>query len=160
MVDKRGFFHGAEGEIRTLAPVNPVYSLSRGAPYSHLGTSANMKFEKMAEMVGFEPTDALTSTVFKTASLNRSDTSPRAKKIVSNSAALVNDFRKVFPSKDAESESEKAPRDRRSLFSTAFVLQDRRDHAADQIDDGKHQVRHAEQRRRKPDDPCRRPLPD
>lgn len=30
----------------------------------------------MAEMVGFEPTDAFTSTVFKTASLNHSDTSP------------------------------------------------------------------------------------
>lgn len=73
-LSETGFFHGAEGEIRTLAPVNPVYSLSRGAPYSHLGTSA--KLFKMAEMVGFEPTDTRMSTVFKTASLNRSDTSP------------------------------------------------------------------------------------
>ena len=30
---------GGEGGIRTLAPVTPAYSLSRGAPYSHLGTS-------------------------------------------------------------------------------------------------------------------------
>ena len=33
------FFRGGEGGIRTLAPVTPAYSLSRGAPYSHLGTS-------------------------------------------------------------------------------------------------------------------------
>ena len=32
-------FLGGEGGIRTLAPVTPAYSLSRGAPYSHLGTS-------------------------------------------------------------------------------------------------------------------------
>ena len=30
----------------------------------------------MAERVGFEPTDAFTSPVFKTGSLNRSDISP------------------------------------------------------------------------------------
>ena len=89
---RQDFRFGAEGEIRTLAPVNPVYSLSRGAPYSHLGTSAYAILEKMAEMVGFEPTDALTSTVFKTASLNRSDTSPRAMVIIPNAFSIVNRF--------------------------------------------------------------------
>ena len=34
---------GGEGGIRTLAPVTPAYSLSRGAPYSHLGTSPQIR---------------------------------------------------------------------------------------------------------------------
>ena len=41
-LNHQAFLRGAEGEIRTLAPVTPVYSLSRGAPYSHLGTSAKL----------------------------------------------------------------------------------------------------------------------
>ena len=54
---------GGEGGIRTLAPVTPAYSLSRGAPYSHLGTSPYMILvgDKpghaggLAEREGFEP---------------------------------------------------------------------------------------------------------
>ena len=73
------FLYGGEGGIRTLAPVTPAYSLSRGAPYSHLGTPPNAAAKrKMAEMVGFEPTEPFDSTVFKTASFNHSDTSPDA----------------------------------------------------------------------------------
>ena len=56
-------FLGGEGGIRTLAPVTPAYSLSRGAPYSHLGTSPYMILvgDKpghaggLAEREGFEP---------------------------------------------------------------------------------------------------------
>ena len=43
-------------------------------------------------MVGFEPTDAFTSTVFKTASLSHSDTSPRALRIITNRKRNVNAF--------------------------------------------------------------------
>ena len=70
---KRTYFSalGGESGIWTHAPVIPVYSLSRGAPYSHLGISPYM-----AEMVGFEPTGTCMPTVFKTASLDHSDTSP------------------------------------------------------------------------------------
>ena len=35
---------GGEGEIRTLAPVIPTYSLSRGAPSAYLGTSPNRNY--------------------------------------------------------------------------------------------------------------------
>ena len=59
----RSLFRGGEGGIRTLAPVTPAYSLSRGAPYSHLGTSPYMILvgDKpghaggLAEREGFEP---------------------------------------------------------------------------------------------------------
>ena len=44
----------------------------------------------MAERVGFEPTDARTSPVFKTGSLNRSDTSPTCYSTYSSYHVLVN----------------------------------------------------------------------
>ena len=48
-----------------------------GEPLRPLGYfRRNKNIHKMAERVGFEPTDAHTSPVFKTGSLNRSDTSP------------------------------------------------------------------------------------
>ena len=51
---------GGEGGIRTLAPVTPAYSLSRGAPYSHLGTSPQLYVKRLARFIlaereGFEP---------------------------------------------------------------------------------------------------------
>ena len=58
------------------------YSLSRGAPSATwvLPHRSNctylLRSKKMAERVGFEPTDAFTSPVFKTGAFNRSAISP------------------------------------------------------------------------------------
>ena len=50
----KGDFCGGEGGIRTLAPVIPAYSLSRGAPSAILGYfSIILCF--LAEREGFEP---------------------------------------------------------------------------------------------------------
>ncbi len=81
--------------------VLPAYSLSRGAPYSHLGTSASAIYpktyvpKKVAERVGFEPTALDESPVFKTGSLNHSDISPHlfqseANKIIPHRTPFVN----------------------------------------------------------------------
>ena len=56
---------GGEGGIRTLAPVTPVYSLSRGAPYSHLGTSPYSISPFLAEREGFEPPVPFSITGFQ-----------------------------------------------------------------------------------------------
>ena len=67
---------GAEGEIRTLARFLDDYSLSRGAPSaSWVLPQVDGKIQ-LAERVGFEPTDAFTSPVFKTGAFNRSAISP------------------------------------------------------------------------------------
>ena len=50
----RSLFRGGEGGIRTLAPVTPAYSLSRGAPYSHLGTSPRIYCRRYVELYGGE----------------------------------------------------------------------------------------------------------
>ena len=42
VVDKLRFFSDGEGEIRTLAPVIPTYTLSRGASSANLSTSPYM----------------------------------------------------------------------------------------------------------------------
>ena len=78
----------AEGGIWTLAPLLTTYSLSRGAPSTTwvllLGWSFNLysvqdksQCLSQAERVGFEPTRPFGQTVFKTGSLNHSDTSPQ-----------------------------------------------------------------------------------
>ena len=60
------FCIGGEGGIWTHAPVNPVYSLSRGAPYSHLGTSPYVVLlEMLAEREGFEPPVPFSITSFQ-----------------------------------------------------------------------------------------------
>ena len=64
--------------------VLPAYSLSRGAPYSHLGTSAWLKGnithsvvgEKGGGESGIRTHGSCESLVFKTSSLNHSDISP------------------------------------------------------------------------------------
>ena len=57
----------------------PAYSLSRGAPSaSWVLPQIDGVYEKMAERVGFEPTETCASPVFKTGSLNHSDISPSA----------------------------------------------------------------------------------
>ena len=50
----RSLFRGGEGGIRTLAPVTPAYSLSRGAPYNHLGTSPRIYCRRYVELSGGE----------------------------------------------------------------------------------------------------------
>ena len=79
------FFRGGEGGIRTLAPVTPAYSLSRGAPYSHLGTSPRSVFIIYVNVFGAciwrrerdsNPRCLAASPVFKTGSINHSDISP------------------------------------------------------------------------------------
>ena len=73
------FRFGGEGGIRTLAPVTPAYSLSRGAPYSHLGTSpqdAIVGERCWRREWDSNPRCFSASPVFKTGSLNRSDISP------------------------------------------------------------------------------------
>ena len=52
-----------------------VYSLSRRAPSTYSAISPDKMF--MAEEVGFEPTELLHSTVFKTAALSHSATPPQ-----------------------------------------------------------------------------------
>ena len=49
-----------------------------GEPLRPLGYFCKSRYliKEVAERVGFEPTDAFTSPVFKTGSLNRSDISP------------------------------------------------------------------------------------
>ena len=55
----------------------PAYSLSRGAPSaSWVLPQVDGVYEKMAERVGFEPTETCASPVFKTGSFNHSDISP------------------------------------------------------------------------------------
>ena len=55
----------------------PAYSLSRGAPSATwVLPQIHMCFLKMAERVGFEPTETCASPVFKTGSFNHSDISP------------------------------------------------------------------------------------
>ena len=62
--------------------VLPAYSLSRGAPYSHLGTSAWLQVvsgyggEKGGGESGIRTHGSCESPVFKTGSLNHSDISP------------------------------------------------------------------------------------
>ena len=63
--------------IRTLGTLT-IQLLSR-EPDSTLSHSPNRVAEISPEKVGFEPTEPLGSTVFKTASFNHSDTSPRIK---------------------------------------------------------------------------------
>lgn len=41
----------------------------------------NLASKRLADGVGFEPTDACASAVFKTATINRSDTHPRSQKM-------------------------------------------------------------------------------
>ena len=69
--------NGEEG-IWTLAPLLTTYSLSRRAPSASwvLLQIRYSLIKDVAERVGFEPTDACASPVFKTGSFNRSDISP------------------------------------------------------------------------------------
>ena len=78
---------GAEGETRTLAPVSRPTPLA-GAPRHHLSTTPNDKrlirllnlaaLWKNGGEEGIRTLGSCESLVFKTSSLNRSDTSPFA----------------------------------------------------------------------------------
>lgn len=50
----------------------------------------------MAEWVGFEPTDAFTSLIFKTSTLNRSDTTPLFVNIIALFRSAVNTLEQIF----------------------------------------------------------------
>ena len=50
----------------------------------------------MAEWVGFEPTDAITSLVFKTSTLNPSDTTPLFMNIIALFQSAVNTLEQIF----------------------------------------------------------------
>ncbi len=91
-----------EGGIRTLAPVTPVYSLSRGAPYSRLGTSPYHYYHawrfiaKKRRDRDSNPRCLSATPVFKTGSIDHSDISPRATPsafiIISNNLLFVNAY--------------------------------------------------------------------
>ena len=70
-----------EGGIWTLAPLFRRPTPLAGAPLRPLEYYSRAKcvtlIQKMAERVGFEPTVRCRTAVFKTASLNHSDISPR-----------------------------------------------------------------------------------
>ena len=50
----------------------------------------------MAEWVGFEPTDAFTSLIFKTSTLNHSDTTPLFMNIIALFHSVVNTLEQIF----------------------------------------------------------------
>jgi hypothetical protein len=75
-----------ERGIRTLEGGFPPYSLSRRAPSASSAISPNTFFKNLvlncgaillAEGVGFEPTEVLPSTVFKTAAFDHSAIPPQ-----------------------------------------------------------------------------------
>ncbi len=68
--------NGGERGIRTLGTVLPVQPLSRRLPSARLG---HLSAKVMAEGVGFEPTEACASAVFKTAALSQTRPSLRSK---------------------------------------------------------------------------------
>ena len=79
-VDKRDFFVGGEDEIRTRAPVSRPTPLA-GEPLHQLGYFSVYGEKIISEFGGEEEIRTLgscESPVFKTGSLNRSDTSPCA----------------------------------------------------------------------------------
>ena len=70
---------GGERGIWTLATLSRPTPLA-GEPLHHLGISpysVDLRLKKVAERVGFEPTDARASPVFKTGAFNRSAISPQ-----------------------------------------------------------------------------------
>ena len=76
---------GGEGGTRTLAPVLSQPTPLAGAPRHHLSTSPNVTsrlilsclFKVFGGEDGIRTHGSFESLVFKTSSLNRSDTSPR-----------------------------------------------------------------------------------
>ena len=68
---------GAEGGIRTLAALFTRPTPLAGESLRPLGYFCKYMGKYMAERVGFEPTDAFTSPVFKTGAFNHSATSPK-----------------------------------------------------------------------------------
>ncbi len=78
---RRGWDTAACSRLRcnppeALAPTNLRFSSPRPRPPTKKRPRGVVMFICMAERVGFEPTEACTSAVFKTAALNHSTTSP------------------------------------------------------------------------------------
>ena len=61
-----------------------------------LYVKAKKLFCYLAEWVGFEPTDAFTSLIFKTSTLNRSDTTPLFVNIITLFHSAVNTLEQIF----------------------------------------------------------------
>ena len=70
---------GAEGGSRTLARVFKPPTPLAGEPLRPLGYFCRNIWRSLAERVGFEPTDAFTSPVFKTGAFDHSAISPCVK---------------------------------------------------------------------------------
>ena len=86
---------GAEGGSRTLARVFKPPTPLAGEPLRPLGYFCRNIWRSLAERVGFEPTDAFTSPVFKTGAFDHSAISPCAK------ASLVPNASIILPCADA-----------------------------------------------------------
>ncbi len=79
-LDLQGFSgFGAEGGSRTLARVSKPPTPLAGEPLRPLGYFCRNIWRSLAERVGFEPTDAFTSPVFKTGAFDHSAISPCVK---------------------------------------------------------------------------------
>ena len=79
-LDLQGFSgFGAEGGSRTLARVFKPPTPLAGEPLRPLGYFCRNIWRSLAERVGFEPTDAFTSPVFKTGAFDHSAISPCVK---------------------------------------------------------------------------------
>ena len=92
IVSKLRCFFGGEGGIRTLAPVIPAYSLSRGAPSAILGYFS-ISMQLLAEREGFEPPVPFDITSFqdwRLKPLGHLSTETPAKIILPDSCPYVN----------------------------------------------------------------------
>ena len=84
------FFWRGREDLNLRDAFYTSYSLSRGAPSaSWVLPQVDGVYEKMAERVGFEPTETCASPVFKTGSLNHSDISPSAWEVLRLSNATL-----------------------------------------------------------------------
>ena len=99
---KLGVFRlfGGEGGIRTLAPVHPTYSLSRGAPSAKLGYFSRLHripLECWRRERDSNPRCLSASLVFKTSAINRSAISPiECPESIPNIRQRVNEESEIF----------------------------------------------------------------
>ena len=90
------FFWRGREDLNLRDAFYTSYSLSRGAPSaSWVLPQVDGKIQ-LAERVGFEPTDAFTSPVFKTGAFNRSAISP-GDEFAPNSQTRILYYHKKYP---------------------------------------------------------------
>ena len=110
VAEKEGFepsrrfpdLHPQQGRLFGLLSTSPQIKIAYTAkllPTQFICMPTHI-LKKVEERVGFEPTDARTSPVFKTGSFNRSDISPQiistTDRIISKNLSFVNTFFKFF----------------------------------------------------------------